>query len=373
MFDAIRFRNFKCLGDLRVELGRLTLLVGANASGKSSVLDGLDLLCQLARPSVNEAGPRGRAARLFSGARDPSRLRTYGAEAPLLIAAERGGRTALSVEASPLEGEDGFTRYWLHELSATHGDEETVTVHDGGDDADLRRFFGWLDYESGYGSTVRLRLDAARVAAFAPDAVQPRVKSDGAGTPAVLAWLAEQRSPALEAIEADVRRVVPRAKRLMPERVTQRVEGGIDQLGRRFSMELDNGDRVPADLLSEGTLLTIGLVTVLRRPPVPRLVLLDDFDRALHPTAQRQLVETVKQVLASDLDLQLVCTTHSPYVLDLFEADEVRVLRADAAGRTHARRLTEHPEWNAWKGTMKAAEFWSYVGEDWLDGASDAG
>ncbi|WP_438026588.1 hypothetical protein [Sorangium sp. So ce233] len=40
MFDAVRFKSFKCLADVAIELGRMTLLVGANASGKSSVLDG---------------------------------------------------------------------------------------------------------------------------------------------------------------------------------------------------------------------------------------------------------------------------------------------------------------------------------------------
>jgi predicted ATP-binding protein involved in virulence len=100
-------------------------------------------------------------------------------------------------------------------------------------------------------------------------------------------------------------------------------------------------------------------------------VLLDDFDRALHPMAQRQLVTCVKDMLEQRADLQFVCTTHSPYVLDLFDAEDVRVLRADQRGLTQARRLTEHPEWKDWKETLKAGEFWSYVGEDWLDASTD--
>ena len=142
-----------------------------------------------------------------------------------------------------------------------------------------------------------------------------------------------------------------------------------DAVLRRFSLEMSTGAVIPADLLSEGTLLTISLLAVLHRQPPPRLVLLDDFDRALHPKAQRQLVTCVKALLARNDDLQFVCTTHSPYVLDLFEADDVRVLRADAQGHTKAKKLTEHPEWAAWKDSMKAGEFWSYVGEDWLDDA----
>src|ERR1700733_3535931 len=72
MFDAVRFHSYKCLADVAIELGRMTLLVGANASGKSSVLDGLHLLCQL---GVDDA--ENRPSNLFSGSRAPERLRTF--------------------------------------------------------------------------------------------------------------------------------------------------------------------------------------------------------------------------------------------------------------------------------------------------------
>lgn len=48
------------------------------------------------------------------------------------------------------------------------------------------------------------------------------------------------------------------------------------------------------------------------------------------------------------------------------------MLRTDAEGLTHARKLTDHPEWAEWKGTLKAGEFWSYVGEDWLEAPAHA-
>ena len=38
MFEAVHFHSYKCLADVSLELGRMTLLVGANASGKSNLL-----------------------------------------------------------------------------------------------------------------------------------------------------------------------------------------------------------------------------------------------------------------------------------------------------------------------------------------------
>jgi hypothetical protein len=363
VFDDVRFHSYKCLADVTIELGRMTLLVGANASGKSSVLDGLHLLCELGAGTPPDA--------VFSGLRAPGRLRTYGHADPLRIEASTKSGLSLAVEVvEPLNAETAFVEF----APEGGGTRSSRTEVDPDDPAKFVRDLTAL----GLSFAVRLRLDSAQVARFALDSKEPRVELDGAGTAAVIAWLAEQRAPELDAIEADLRRVVPRARRLVPERVEQKLLSFSKApprklLGRQFALEMDGGAKIPADLLSEGTLLTIGLLTVLHGTPAPRLVLLDDFDRALHPTAQKQLVACVKDMLARQTDLQFVCTTHSPYVLDLFEAEDVRVLRADAQGFTRARRLTEHPEWAAWKETLKPGEFWSYVGEDWLDAPADGG
>jgi predicted ATPase len=368
MFDAVSFQNYKCLADVTIELGRMTLLVGANASGKSSVLDGIHLLCQLAVPQPNELQAFGsRAGVVFSDLRSPSRLRTSGRTGALRIEAIKGkgdARSALLVvRAEP--SSDSNSENVTVETGPSKGSGSGITVSLAGVNQAWLTFFHGLEAQ-GFGRAIRLRLDSARVSGLALDSLQPRVEEDGTGTAAVIAWLAEQRAPALEAIEADLRRVVPRARRFRP----QRAEQG-DRTARLFSLEVDSGAVIPADLLSEGTLLTIGLLTVLHGTPPPRLVLLDDFDRALHPKAQAQLVACVKTMLAQRPDLQFVCTTHSPYVLDLFQAEDVCVLRADAQGLTRARRLTEHPEWTAWKETLQPDEFWSFVGEDWLEAPGD--
>jgi energy-coupling factor transporter ATP-binding protein EcfA2 len=353
MFDWVRFQSFKCLADVTIELGRMTLLVGANASGKSSVLDGLHMLCRLGVPLSDDLW---RPARIFSEASSPARIRTQGQTGPLRIEGTSGA-VSLAVTAQPAPNGTTFAV----EFTPEDGRALHVALPVAG--SQVQELFGEIDAR-GYGRVARLRLDSAMVAAFALDSSQPRVEPDGSGTAAVIAWLAEQRDNVLEAIETNLRRVVPRAKRLHLKRL---LPSPNQRLGRMFELEMDGGAQIPADLLSEGTLLTIGLLTVLHGRPSPRLVLLDDFDRALHPKAQRELVACVKDMLQDNADLQFVCTTHSPYVLDLFDAEDIQVLRADAQGFTHARRLSEHPEWVKWKETLKPGEFWSHVGEDWLD------
>lgn len=130
-------------------------------------------------------------------------------------------------------------------------------------------------------------------------------------------------------------------------------------------MEFGATGWTPTDPLSEGTLLTFGLHTVLTRERPPRLLLFDDVDRALHPNAQRRLIQQVRELASRRC--QVVCTTHSPYILDPLEAEVVRVVRADEQGCTQVTSLTSHPQWREWQGEMNAGEFWQYAGNAWLE------
>ena len=137
-------------------------------------------------------------------------------------------------------------------------------------------------------------------------------------------------------------------------------------IGDRFEIEFDDGSEIPADLLSEGTVLALGLLTKLRELERPRLILVDDIDRGLHLGAQAKLIQTLRELMKIDPELQIICTTHSPYLLDLFEPAEVRVLAPDAERRTHVRPLTEHPDFAKWKFGTQTGELWAALGEAWV-------
>ena len=46
MISEIHLQNFKCFSELRLPLGKITLLTGKNSTGKSSVLQSLAILNQ---------------------------------------------------------------------------------------------------------------------------------------------------------------------------------------------------------------------------------------------------------------------------------------------------------------------------------------
>lgn len=128
--------------------------------------------------------------------------------------------------------------------------------------------------------------------------------------------------------------------------------------------EMEGAGWVSAEMLSEGTLFLLGIHTVLHQNSPPRILLMDDIDRGLHPKAQRLLIQ---QLLKIDKKTRIIATTHSPYVLDVIPPAQVRIVRSTPETGTVCRRLTDHPDWKEWEGSMNAGEFWTYVGEDWLE------
>src|SRR4051812_28807229 len=97
MIHAVRFQNFKALRDIVLPLDRFTVLVGPNASGKTSVLEGIHHLTRLATTD-----PR----RVFEGASNIGVISSRGGEGTFELALSgtyRKKRGELSVSFASIE------------------------------------------------------------------------------------------------------------------------------------------------------------------------------------------------------------------------------------------------------------------------------
>ncbi|MCB9688205.1 MAG: AAA family ATPase [Alphaproteobacteria bacterium] len=375
MISAVSFQQYKLLRSVSMELGRLNVIVGRNGAGKSTVLEGLHTLLGLPHPTEQVGGvlhrvfgDAGRVASLLSKP-DASwfelhvtgrRASAAKAEFSLTLTVERHGdlRPRCRLE---LLGEGRTRRFGVAE---SH------------DDTDLLR----AAYHLELASVVRLRLQGTRLAAphYSETAV-PRLEHDGEGLASVLQYLQGLRDGTLEVIEQRLAGLIPGARRVraVPTRIPriEQVVVAIDGreslhekrsevTGTRFEVEFDGLGWIEADQLSEGTLLVLGLLTLLHHRP-PSLVLIDDLDAGLHPMAQQQLIAVLRTLLDERPDLQVVATSHSPFVLDALDAKEAFVAGVEGVS-AHVRRLDAHPAWKKRKGYLHPGEFWSAVGEGWV-------
>jgi predicted ATP-binding protein involved in virulence len=58
-------------------------------------------------------------------------------------------------------------------------------------------------------------------------------------------------------------------------------------------------------------------------------------------------------------DVQIVATTHSPYVLDEVEPENVYAFAVRETGAVASKSLSQHPDAAAMKGRLSTGQLWS--------------
>ncbi|MCB9703513.1 MAG: ATP-binding protein [Myxococcales bacterium] len=337
MLRTLTLKNIRGFVEAKIDLTPLTVFVGTNGSGKTTVLECVDLLCR-ASAAAGLSWKQSLKDRLA-----PERLITFGASQSVLRLATAASTSEMAVS----------------QASAS------------------------LTPKGNLPRSLILRLAPDRLAApsYLKD-TEPSLATDGDGLASLLDYLIGLRDGSIESIEDELRKVVPQARRLrvVREKIEDEEWVNIDEdprdvefrkikrthVGSRIELEFGKMGFIPASALSEGTLIALGVLTAVHHGGAPTVVLFDDIDRGLHPTAQIELIKTLRALVGQRDDLQIICTTHSSYALDAFDASEVHVTWMNSDGLAFHRRLDEHPEWPKWKPVMDAGEFWSTVGERWV-------
>ena len=212
----------------------------------------------------------------------------------------------------------------------------------------------------------------------------PRLDDDGAGLATVLSTLIGEQREEFEEIQRQLREFLPELERILirPASISvvesREVSMGVDKdgkdvwvmrpqqrdvIGHEIFFDYRTAKAVRAKHASEGTLLLLGLLTAVVTEDAS-VLLLDDIDRALHPKAQQQLVAYLRTL--TERGVQVIATTHSPYLVLHLEYEEVRAMMMSSSGGALIGKLTDHPEHERWSGSMTPSEFWTVFGEEWL-------
>ncbi len=351
MLEHLSLHEFKAHRSTELWFSRLTMLVGDNASGKTSVLDALALQGGL-RPPFED---------IRRGAWSIPNLLRRGAPSNRITLLSGGTRDNEAWTSTLRLMQAGEQKYVV-EASAQIGQ----STYEAGVNATGDGFgYGgkWDAIRAVTGSAAVYRLRAARIAAtaYSPNP-EVRIEVDGTNTALVLAAMKLGDDERFEIIEEVMRRLVPSLDRvrIRPEAIRNDVTDVIHH-GSKIYFDFHGAKDIPADGASHGTLILLALLTTLYGPDRPQLVLIDDIEQALHPRAQRELVQLLRDLIARPefSDLQIVATTHSPYALDLLDPSEVYAFAVREDGTVASKRLSEHPDAEKMKGSLTAGQLWS--------------
>ncbi len=212
----------------------------------------------------------------------------------------------------------------------------------------------------------------------------PRMGYDGEGLASVLAFMALNDPVGFEELVVVARGLIPRLKRIRFRKApvlrteTEMVWFGSEvarhrrrQLfqGELILLDFEHAENVSARTASEGTLLILGLLTMLLGPTRPRILLMDDIEHGLHPLAQKQVVEVIRNLQERIPDLQILATAHSTRLLNYLEPEQVRLVAVGASGYSRCGRLFDHPKFEKWKDEFSPGEMWSVFGDRWVAGS----
>jgi energy-coupling factor transporter ATP-binding protein EcfA2 len=313
MIRKVSFRNFKAYRSLDTELEPFTVLVGPNASGKTTLLEGLHAVSvagSLKEPATRLAKPL--SAQSF-GANSPVELTVSGSwdgiEGVLRVIGERQ-KTSEESDQEKLVfqalGEWGAREFTIPiERTGSHWDAVREALR-----TPPERFLQAM------GSTAVLRFEPKRLAeaSYSEEAV-PSIGMDGSGLASLLGYLKLSHDEVFSEIELALKQVVPAVRRIRVERAVveqtalrtisldeqrHQVSERRKLWGNQIVLDMKGAKGVPASAAGEGTLMGLALLTVLKEPTRPRLVLLDDIELSLHPAAQAKLIEVLRAIQKND-------------------------------------------------------------------------
>jgi predicted ATPase len=133
----------------------------------------------------------------------------------------------------------------------------------------------------------------------------------------------------------------------LPDLDTIRTVERDDDRHRSLMLRYRGGLEVPSWVASDGTLRMLALTLLAYLPDFRGVYLIEEPENGIHPTA----VETVYRSLSSVYDAQILLATHSPVILSLARADDVLCFAKAGDGATDIVRGGEHPALRDWKGT----------------------
>ncbi len=371
MLEKVGFKNFLALRDVELTLEPLTVIVGPNASGKSSILEGIRRMLQV-KTSITEFLRSGDDFLDGEENNSLSTLLSRNSESEFLsISFTRHG---LQSSKFQLDTKNGSFNYFVD-------DNQKLTKNSAS---------GYFVKDVVIPSLPIKYLEFSYREVARPSYTrnpEPYLEKTGKGLATILSnmkLLDDEKFLKIEKHLASIimnlvkikiqRKPVPPAywfnmppqkPMQIPERSTTNSETGEELL-----FDFVNAPDVPANRVSEGTLFALTVLVMAASSENDTVILIDDIERGLHPKAVKDLIRVLREIQAITPNLQIIATSHSPYVLHELEPKEVRVTTFDPELGTLVAPLEAYPNFEEWRDSMTPGEFWSFVGEDWVKDVS---
>lgn len=351
MIKTFHVQNYKALRDVTLELTPLHVLIGPNDSGKTSVLEALRAYSRI-------TSHQGKA---FEGRWTGRQLvwRQTDSQVNFEATGQWAGRTIqhLIRVQFPARGDD-----FQATQSLTPIDPSTPT---GPHNAAVN----WLEQAVGPMQFYRWIPSMLALPVAFDFSTQFGMEPSGFGLAMYLNDILTNDHEKFGELERRFLGVFPSVRRIRLNR-----ESGIRNFvpqqtmgtGLGIYFEQLNGDLLPAAQASDGMMLVLAYLAILFSPKPPSLLLIEEPENGVHPRRLREVLRILRELVSEQDRTQVVLTTHSPYVVDLFKPEEVTLCLKGADGAVTTHRLSDSKSVREQMDIFQLGEIWTAEGDEAL-------
>lgn len=407
MITLIEAKNFRCLRYIRQPLGPFHVLVGPNASGKTTFLDVVAFLGNLVSNGLETAigertqnfqdllwGRSGREFELAIEAAIPDDRRmmlrdkeldtvryevSFGLDEKTEEVVIQTEKVLLKKTFPPEETSRQITLFPMHHIppetiitpKGAKGTQSVVNKVPGGND----NFYSEVYQEKGKGWAPSFKLGPRKSALgnlpedeskFPVATWLKRLLADGVQQFVLNSLLIRKASPpgqvrGFKPDGSNLPWVMDTLQKKHPENFQNWIEHlttalpdlehirtveRSDDKHRYLVLCYRNGLEIPSWMASDGTLRLLALTLPAYLPEFTGVYLIEEPENGIHPRA----VETMFQSLSSVYDAQILLATHSPVILSMVDADKVLCFAKTPEGATDIVMGSKHPSLREWRG-----------------------
>lgn len=351
--DRINIRGYKSICRAEVKLNNLNVLIGANGAGKSNFVAFFKMLNEIYNNNlqVYTAKSGGAASLLYFGRKHTQTLQTD----------IHFGENSYHFSLEPTD-EDQFVfkseRVCYHNpkyevpfeqiLGSGHKETELFRISK----STNRRVV--VDYVIGALKDWKVyhfhdTSPSAGIKQSGPIDDNDVLRPDASNLAAFLYMLKKTAPSSYERILSTVQLVAPFIKDFLLE--PMKLNNNLVRL--RWIHKEDADSVFDTSQLSDGTLRTICLVTLLLQPDPPATIIIDEPELGLHPYAITLLGSLIKSVSSHQ---QIILSTQSVSLIDNFEPEDIIVVDYYEK-QSHFKRLNSN-ELNEWLSEYSLGELW---------------
>lgn len=316
MLKRVSIQNFKSLKDVTLDLQKVNLLIGPNNSGKTNFLKALEMFDWLIE---KQTLPEEASRIMFRG-------KSLNAFIHLIPEPSEEFQKNDHIEHIAIEfsGDQAVAHQWGSNLSSLGylSSKKTSSVNEHA----LKSTLGYLRI---YKPNPEL---ITRSALLSSDET---LDADCGNIVPFIFNLSQNYKRTFRNIEDNLQKSVVDIVSISTPSVKTN-EG--DRLKLKFFDQEDND--FWASEVSEGVLYFLALLCIINQPNPPKLLLLEEPERGIHPRRIREVMDFIFR-LAEEKDIQIILTTHNEHVLDDFATrpESVFVFDKDEEGATYVRNL----------------------------------